>query len=174
MMFMTFKNKYLKHLSYIITHKFWVLIYCFKHGLYLQGILHDLSRFTPIEFMVYAKTKVERNSTGYYNPSILKYAWNHHAHHNKHHWQYWVTIGDNGTLDILNMPFKYVVEMICDWYGAGRAQHTNPTGDPQELLNFYMENGFKFIVTFETNELIKEVIAREIKSTRKETFGDIV
>jgi hypothetical protein len=45
------------------------------------------------------------------------YAWLHHQKWNKHHWEYWV-IPSHGPL---NMPDKYVREMVADWFAAGRA-----------------------------------------------------
>ena len=40
----------MKHVIRILVHKFWVAYYCFKLGLYWQGIIHDLSKFSYIEF----------------------------------------------------------------------------------------------------------------------------
>lgn len=37
------------HLSTINAHKIKVMELCFKCGLYKQGLLHDLSKYTPIE-----------------------------------------------------------------------------------------------------------------------------
>ena len=45
----------LRHFKTICVHKFWVGYYCFKAGLYWQGIVHDLSKFSPIEFIESAK-----------------------------------------------------------------------------------------------------------------------
>ena len=46
--------KYIKYLRYLIIHKFWVFIYCCQYGLYWRGIIHDLSKFLPSEFIPYA------------------------------------------------------------------------------------------------------------------------
>lgn len=43
------KNIFL-HFKKICVHKYWVGYYCFKVGLYWQGIIHDLSKFSPVEF----------------------------------------------------------------------------------------------------------------------------
>ena len=40
---------YFKLLKRIIVHKFWVAYYCFQVGLYWQGLIHDLSKFSRIE-----------------------------------------------------------------------------------------------------------------------------
>jgi hypothetical protein len=43
-------------------------------------------------------------------------AWNIHQKRNKHHWQYWVLIMDNGSIEALDIPEKYIKEMLCDWW----------------------------------------------------------
>ena len=40
-----------KHFKTITHHKLLVMQGCFKIGLILQGITHDLSKYTPTEFM---------------------------------------------------------------------------------------------------------------------------
>ena len=44
----------------------------------------------------------------------------HHRGRNKHHYEYWTDNYDEGTTCI-EMPFIYVVEMLCDYLGAARA-----------------------------------------------------
>ena len=43
----------------------------------------------------------------------------HHRGRNKHHYEYWTDNYDEGTTCI-EMPFIYVVEMLCDYLGAAR------------------------------------------------------
>ena len=65
---------------------------CFKCGLYWQGLVHDLSKYSWTEFSVGAKyyqgtrspNDAERESKGYSS------AWLHHKGRNKHHLEYWV------------------------------------------------------------------------------------
>ena len=47
--------KYIKYLLYVIQHKYYVFIECWKDGLYWHGITHDLSKFMPSEFFPYAR-----------------------------------------------------------------------------------------------------------------------
>ena len=47
--------KWIKHLRTINHHKRLVMELCFKVGLYRQGLLHDLSKYSPTEFLVGAK-----------------------------------------------------------------------------------------------------------------------
>ena len=49
-------------------------------------------------------------------------AWNNHQKQNKHHWQYWLlTMDDEKDNKVLEMPEEYMLEMIADWNGAGKA-----------------------------------------------------
>ena len=42
--------KFFKHLKTINHHKWLVMKHCFKAGLYKQGLLHDMSKYSPTEF----------------------------------------------------------------------------------------------------------------------------
>ena len=61
------------HLSTINHHKRLVLRYCFKLGLYRQGLCHDLSKYSPAEFWAGVKyfqgdhspNEAEREARGY-------------------------------------------------------------------------------------------------------------
>ena len=120
---MKVKNFFL-HLKKILVHKFWVAHYCFKLKLYKRGILHDMSKFSPIEFWegvkYYQGTRSPidacKEEKGY------SLAWQHHKGRNRHHYQYWVDDHDHGGIPIV-MPFEDVMEMICDYLGAGRAYY---------------------------------------------------
>ena len=45
------------------------------------------------------------------------YAWLHHLHNNPHHPQYWYLRNDTDHSEdrVLDIPFNYIVEMLCDW-----------------------------------------------------------
>ena len=44
-----------KHFKTITHHRFLVMEGCFKVGLYKQGLLHDLSKYSPSEFLAGVK-----------------------------------------------------------------------------------------------------------------------
>lgn len=140
-------KRYRNYLWYVIRHKWYVMLECFKRGQFLLGILHDWSKFLPSEFFPYAKhfynadgTKADnrRNKTGYYKPTNtgdpdFDRAWFYHQKRNKHHWQWSVMPEDEEGVVLLDMPLKYRIEMICDWFGASGAQKT--TGSVQHWWN---------------------------------------
>ncbi len=118
-------NKYIKYLNYLIKHKYYTLKACWEYELYWQGLVHDLSKFSIVEFMPYVnffyERKNVRDKTGYYKPTDtgdkdFELAWLNHMHNNKHHWQYWCIASDSGGIDIRPMPHKYRLEMLCDWW----------------------------------------------------------
>jgi hypothetical protein len=47
-------------------------------------------------------------------------AWNAHQKRQPHHWQFWILIRDTGEAAPLDMPLRFVREMVADWAGAGR------------------------------------------------------
>ena len=132
-------NKLLKHLKTIRTHRKYVRQMCFKTGLYWQGLVHDLSKYSIKELMMckyWDGTKSPhqscRDKIGY-SPS-----WLNHYHKNKHHWEYWLDDDDVGTFIPIKMPYKYVIESFCDRVGASKAY--NPKDwKPEILLKYWNE-----------------------------------
>lgn len=123
---------YWKYLKYVIRHKYYVAIECFKRDLYWAGIFHDVSKFSPYEFHNYAmffNGKGQQNQKGDTledggNPLLkqrMENSWLLHVRRNKHHWNYWILIDRKNEMQIFDMPNKYITEMICDWEGASKA-----------------------------------------------------
>ena len=114
--------KFFKHLKTVLKHKFYVGYYCFLFGIPIQGILHDLSKFSPVEFFESVKYYQGTSSPidACKKANGWSKAWMHHKGRNKHHYEYWMDNFDNGGTPLL-MPFKYALEMLCDYLGAGRA-----------------------------------------------------
>lgn len=118
-----------KHFKTICIHKSWVSYYGSIADLPWQQIFaHDLSKFSYIEF-----SESVRYYTGDKSPienckeqNGYSLAWQHHKGRNPHHYEYWMDNFDQGTTPI-RMPFKYAVEMVCDYLAAGRtyAENTN-------------------------------------------------
>ena len=110
------------HFKTITTHKLRVMKYCFRVGLYRQGLLHDLSKYGPTEFLVGVKyyqgnrspNEVERLEKGY------SAAWLHHKGRNKHHLEYWIDYAPElgYRMGGMEIPVHYVVEMFCDRVAA--------------------------------------------------------
>ena len=106
-----------KHFKTITKHKLLVMQGCFKVGLYWQGLTHDLSKYTPIEFWngahyfqgTRSPNAAEREDKGYSE------AWMHHKGRNRHHYEYWQDVNlESGVYEPVPMPRKYLVEMVMD------------------------------------------------------------
>ncbi len=114
--------------------------YCFRVGLYKQGLLHDLSKYTPEEFRIGVRyyqgfkspNAAERESIGYST------AWLHHKGRNKHHHEYWIDIKSphDGTLAGMPMPTRYIVEMFCDRIAASRVYSKDKYTDRSPLAYY--------------------------------------
>lgn len=109
-----------RHLKTVRAHRKYVCKMCFKMGLIWQGLTHDLSKYSIKEMSV-AKFANGKQSPHEVARQVYGYSssWNHHYHHNKHHWQYWVDEMENATS--AKMPYNYVVEAFCDMVGASKA-----------------------------------------------------
>lgn len=108
-----------RNFLHILEHKLNVLIECWKMGLYIQGITHDLSKLSPIEFFPYTRKFFLKEKISPEAELEWKYAWLNHQHKNKHHWEHWVV--DPKKQLALPMPRKYLMEMVCDWRSFSRS-----------------------------------------------------
>lgn len=117
-------HKFFGHLKTINHHKKLVFINCCRSGIIWQGIVHDLSKYSPEEFIpgvkYYQEGKrspnvEERNQLGY------SAAWLHHKGRNKHHFEYWNDYNPKyKKIMPVKMPAKYLVEMFCDRVAASK------------------------------------------------------
>ena len=108
---------YLKYFFTVLKHKYFVIVAGRKLGLgYIQLVLHDISKFLPVEFIAYKRRFIDKDNTAL-GVMEFDYAWNHHQKNNKHHWQYWVVDLDN----FLLIPVKHLKEMAADYFAAARA-----------------------------------------------------
>ena len=135
-------RKFIGHLKTVITHKHWVFVYACKFGIPLRGLLHDMSKFSPIEFW-----ESVRYFDGTKSPILgakadkgYSLAWQHHKGRNPHHYEYWVDKLDDGGVAIL-MPDKYAIEMICDYLAAGRTYNGKNFTYESELGWWRMKSG---------------------------------
>ena len=113
-------RKFFKHWKTVRTHRKEVRRLCFKCGLYKQGLFHDLSKYSPAEFIPSVRYWTGNKSPIDNEIEDIGYshAWLHHKGRNKHHYEYWIDEA-HGTPNILcDMPFHYIVEMWCDRVAA--------------------------------------------------------
>ena len=165
--------KYFRYVWYLIRHKWYVMVECFRMGLYWRGLTHDLSKFYPSEFFAYMnwfsddafnairflKTNDQHSLTAPQwqehtrRSDAFDRAWLHHQHCNPHHWQYWILRLDDGRVEPLEMPDAYLLEMVCDWIGAGKAI----TGK-REVHEWYEKNKHKMMFHPVTQVAVENVL----------------
>ena len=135
-------GKYIKYIRTILIHKWYVFIECYKQGIIWQGVVHDLSKYTPSEFLVGCKyyqgnrspNNAEREDTG------VSTAWLHHKGRNKHHWEYWVDWdSSNGEYILTKIPLKYMKEMYADMIGASKAYNKDKF-DVREPYKYFLNS----------------------------------
>ena len=109
-----------KHFFTICKHKSAVWYFGRKLGIGWRTFFHDFSKFHPVEFFESVKYYTGTRSPIDLCKEVNGYskAWNHHKGHNPHHYEYWVDNLDQGGIP-LNIPAKYVKEMLCDFLAAG-------------------------------------------------------
>lgn len=94
---------------------------------------HDASKTDPEEYDAY-DAYFYGNNRSYSVVQNFKKAWLRHIHNNLHHWQHWVLINDEPKegMVVIDMPYIYVVEMICDWWSFSWTK-----GDLNEIFGWY-------------------------------------
>ena len=158
-------NNALGHFNTITKHRHEVMRLCIKAGLVKQGLLHDLSKYTPIEF----KTGVEFYQ-GNKSPNAMakrKYgyseAWFHHKGRNRHHFEYWLDVSyqPGECVKGSKMPMRYVLEMACDRIAACKTYHGDSykQGDALEYWYSRYDNVAEAIHP-ETRELLEKVLIK--------------
>lgn len=163
-----------EHFCTITRHKNLVMKGCFKVGLYRQGLLHDLSKYTPTEFLVGCRyyqgtmspNNAEREAIGYSS------AWLHHKGRNKHHMEYWIdygvpdakdkkkktsagTVGHKGMCG-MKMPVNYVVEMYIDRVAASKNYQKEKYTD-KSPLEYYL-HGKPYQIMHEDTRALLELL----------------
>lgn len=157
-------KKYIKHLVTISKHKWYVMKFCFKCGIYKRGLLHDLSKYGPTEFFSSARY-FQGNSSPIDAEKIDKgysLAWQHHKGHNPHHWEYWIDNVGTYANTPCKIPREYIVEMLCDWLGAGivyskqKPDYNKPYREP---LDYYKCHIHERIFEKRTQDVIEVMLA---------------
>ena len=161
------------HLNTINSHKLMVMKHCFKVGLYKQGLLHDLSKYMPTEFIpgiIYyqgfrSPNNAQREAEG------CSSAWLHHKGRNKHHYEYWIDYPSDKTkgLEGMKMPVKYVVEMFCDRVAASKIYHKENYTD-STALEYYERGHHRYVIHPESKALLHKLLLMLARKGESYTF----
>ena len=149
----------IKHISLVTRHKWYVFIYCTKLGMPIRGLKHDLSKFSPAEFCESVKyyngkrspIQICKEKEGYSK------AWLHHKGRNKHHTEYWVDKTAPEKAPII--PYKYVVEMICDKLSASKV-YNGKEWTNNSVLDYWNKEKNIIEINKHTQEMLSEVFSQ--------------
>ena len=147
------------HLHTVNTHRFLVCRFCFMMGLYRQGLLHDLSKYSPVEFWPGVRyfqgnrspIDAERKEKGY------SLGWLHHKGHNRHHWQYWMDQKNGNQVYFIDPPIRYVKEMVADRIAACMV-YQKENYHPSSALEFLHKSRETPLIPQKTREKLEEYL----------------
>lgn len=169
-----------KHFKTITYHKCLVAKGCFRIGLYRQGLMHDLSKYSPTEFRVGAKfyqgdrspNNAEREEKGYSE------AWMHHKGRNRHHYEYWMDYSLEQKPDQrecmvpVPMPDRYLAEMIMDRIAASKVYKGKAYTDAAPL-EYYLAGKKRELIHPQTAEILERMLEMLAREGERKTFARI-
>lgn len=169
--------KALAHFRTITKHKFLVMKHCFRIGLYRQGLLHDLSKYMPSEFLIGCKYYQGTRSPNNAEREVKGYsaAWLHHKGRNKHHLEYWTdySLAQKGTaMSGVKMPRKYVAEMLMDRIAASKVYNGREYTD-HDPLAYYQNGKTHYLLHPETADQLEKLL-RVLDKHGEEVLFDFV
>ncbi len=161
-----------RHFATVTKHRHMVIKYCFRAGIGFQGLFHDLSKYSPSEFISGAKywtgkhspIRDERKAKGY------SLTWMHHKGRNKHHYEYWMD-ADPVTKELVPvpMPDRYIKEMVCDRIAASRVYMGRDYNESEPLKYMQRETSF-WKIHPETEKKLTALLTMLSEKGEKETF----
>ena len=165
-------NKFFSHLKTVTSHRHKVIKHCAKIGILRRGLLHDLSKYSPTEFLpgvrYYQGTRspneAEREQFGH------SLAWMHHKGRNRHHFEYWVDYSPKTKKnEPVKMPLVFVKEMFCDRLAASKIyQGENYT--ESHPLEYFERGKQNRIIHPETSDLLESWLLMLKEKGEEETF----
>lgn len=161
-----------KHFMTITRHRHEVIKNCVRAGIGVKGLFHDLSKYSPTEFIPGVKyyqgtrspNESEREHIGYST------AWMHHKGRNRHHYEYWNDYNPKTKqLEGVKMPARYFVEMICDRIAASKIYYGENYND-SSALNYYLGRKGRILMHPETEAELKKVLTMLSEKGEEKTF----
>ena len=137
-------KKIIGHFKTITRHRHTVIAHSRLAGILFQGLRHDLSKYSPTEFIPGARFYCGDRSPNEEERALYGYsaAWLHHKGRNRHHFEYWsdynVKTREFGPVP---MPPKYIAEMFCDRVAASKIYQGKKYTDKHPLEYFMRSKG---------------------------------
>jgi len=153
-------KKAICHFRLVMRHKAMVFRLCKKAGIPVRGFFHDMSKFSPTEFLESVKYYTGKKSPIIYCRQEQGYskAWLHHKGRNKHHFEYWYDAELEHGMPII--PYKYTVEMICDNLAAGMTYKGKDWTQDYQLNYWTKKRKGKIIINPVIDAILTEVFTK--------------
>lgn len=168
-------NNFFGHLNTITKHRRRVIYHCYKVGILNRGLLHDLSKYSPTEFLegvryfsgTRSPNEGERKVKGYSE------AWMHHKGRNRHHFEYWTDYNPETKLvSPVKMPIVFVKEMFCDRVAASKVYQGKNYTDAHPYSYFEPGKARRKIHP-DTSDLLESWLLMLKEKGEEETFSYI-
>lgn len=152
-------KKIFGHIKTVTKHKWVVFKLCCKVGIPFRGLRHDLSKFSPTEFLesiqyytgTHSPIPEARKDKGYSR------AYLHHRGRNKHHFEYWVDFETKQVAPVI--PYKYVLEAVCDDLAAGIV-YSGEKWKRSTQYDYWMKKRQRTIVNPKVDGFVTEVFSQ--------------
>ena len=181
---------FFKHWGLVNRHRFRVWVNGIHCGIGWHCFFHDLSKYTPREFLTSVKNYVGTHSPVYeerLKNDYFSFICQHHTKRNKHHWEYWTDYFE-GNILAMTMPYKYATEYVCDMlsasycydpkhfssrktldYFTSRSDHYYLSNASREYITWcltrYAELGFAGLKKKDTKKMYQEITSRHERVT---------
>ena len=165
-------SKFLGHLKTVTTHRHAVIRHAFKAGIGFQGLFHDLSKYSPTEFLPGAKYYQGTRSPNEREREIFGYslAWMHHKGRNRHHFEYWNDINPKTKrYESVKMPMRYLKEMFCDRVAASKIYGGKNYHDGY-ALEYFLRGNARNVMHPDTADMLEHLLTMLAKKGEKYTF----
>lgn len=166
-------NKLIGHFRTITKHRHAVIRNCRRAGILWQGLRHDLSKYSPTEFIPGVKyyvgtrspNELERMDKGY------SAAWLHHKGRNCHHFEYWSDYNPiERRVGPVKMPLRYVIEMVCDRMAASKIYLGDKYTDAS-ALEYFVHGKSHRVIHPETSDLCERLLTMLADEGEEKTFA---
>lgn len=144
-------NFFKEHMPDILTYEG---NYYLGYALEEQFANHDKSKYDEKEYAAYDAYFYGGNKTQAVLDEFNR-AWLHHIHHNPHHWQYYVLIQDDDETICVEMPYCYVLEMLCDWWAFSWKN-----GDLFEIFEWYEKHKNHILLNPKTRKVVEDILTK--------------
>lgn len=165
-------QKIIGHFVTITKHRNQVIKHCAKAGILWQGLRHDLSKYSPIEFFPGVKYYTGKRSPNEGERAEYGYslAWMHHKGRNKHHFEYWLDYNvKTSRNEPVEMPYKYVAEMFCDRLAASKV-YNGKSYKQTDPLDYFNKRKSHRIIHPKTSDELEKLLVMTAESGEEKAF----